>query len=59
MDSWIASPGHEAALVRDTNNYAKLFGAVALSHLPTDIEESQWGDTELCYWYFCSVEVYQ
>ena len=59
VDSWIASPGHEAALVRDTNNYAKLFGALALSHLPTDIEESQWGDTELCYWYFCSVEVYQ
>ena len=59
VDRWIASPGHEAALVRDTNNYAKLFGAVALSHLPTDIEESQWGDIELCYWYFCSVEVYQ
>ena len=58
VDAWIESPGHEAALVRDTNNNTKLYGAVALSHLETDVESFSWGNMELCYWYYGSIEVY-
>lgn len=59
VESWVKSPGHEAALVRKANNNAKLYGAVAMSHLDTDFETTIWGDT-VPYecWYYSSIEVY-
>lgn len=59
VDGWIASPGHEAALVRDKSRPAELYGAVAVSHFDTDYEIDEWGNkTNINYWYFNTVEVW-
>lgn len=59
VDGWIASPGHERALIRDKSRPADLYGAVAMSHFDTDFEIDEWDNkNDINYWYFNTVEVW-
>ena len=55
INGWIASPGHEATLIRDKSRPAELYGAVASSHYDNEINE--YGCWMNC-WYFNTVEVW-
>lgn len=56
VDSWIQSPGHENQLrAHDTNGGNAQYGAVAGSHLDTDVDAD--GEPRY-YWYFNAMTIY-
>ena len=59
VNGWIKSPGHEAALVKTSPENATRYGAVAMSHLDTDVLTDNFGNVDkFNYWYYNTIEVY-